>query len=79
MSYTSRRARGPIQMMLAVIQLIRKKPRTRLELAELLEVHPDRITNYLMAMQAEGLVDKQGQTRAKGRGLAADLWMWRQD
>lgn len=76
MSYTSRRQNGPIQTMLAVIQLIRKKPRTRIELAELLEVHPDRITNYLLAMNEEGLVSRTKPDWHGKTGGTADEWEW---
>jgi hypothetical protein len=61
-----------IEVVLAAVQLITRKPRTKRELAGLLGVSIVTVGKYVDMMLAEGLVEEVG-TEAKQRGLDGRL------
>jgi DNA-binding IclR family transcriptional regulator len=61
---------------LAAVQLLTKKPRTCLELADLLGVSRQTTHRYVSLMVAEGLIEQTGTRRQARSGPAAALYSW---
>lgn len=74
--------RGAIELMAGAVMLLQKKPRTKPELMELLDLNRSKAaTDYINALMAEGLVEEVGRrdnTRADGirRGIGAMEYRW---
>jgi predicted ArsR family transcriptional regulator len=63
-------------MSMAAVQLLRKKSRTRLELASLLGCSPTQVTRYLKAMHEEGLARRTRPDWHGKQGGTPDEWEW---
>lgn len=61
---------------LAAVQLITRKPRTRPELAKLLGCTRQTVDIYIKLMLAEGLVEQIGTQRQERTGPPAALYGW---
>lgn len=68
--------RSPIDLSMAAVQLVQRKPRSAPELARLLGVTETHAMNYLKAMEAEGLVDRAKPPRGELRGALPWVFTW---
>lgn len=68
--------RSPVELSMAAVQLVRKKPRTRIELSALLGCTPTQASRYLKAMNEEGLVKRTKPDWHGKKGGTADEWEW---
>lgn len=69
-------SRSPVELSMAAVQLVQKKPRTAPELAGLLGVERSHAMAYLNAMEREGLVDRTREGPKGHRGAPANVFTW---
>lgn len=64
----------PVPTALAVVFFVFKKPRTALEIADLMEIHIDQVRRALNEAEKEGLVKKAMPKRTPGSGFMPYYW-----